>query len=378
MTEGFYLSRAIAIAKKEVFHILRDRFTLGLALGLPFIVVILFGFAIEFNQSNIPTAIIDQDRSQTSRQLVRILSSSSFFKVDSVDHFLSSRLDQLEKLLESGDSQAVLVIPSRLESHLYTGRGAKIQVLVNAADNASAASVLHDLSQIQGRVSRELFQSPLGGGVQLESRFLFNPELNSKWFTVPGLMVLIMTMIAILLTALTVAREWEFGSMELLLSTPVKPLEIIIGKIAPYAVLCLFAVALVYFCARLIFDVPFRGNIWVYLLGCVLFLMSYLAQGLMISVITRRQMLAMQLSMISGLLPSQLLSGFIFPIENMPRFFQNLTCFLPARWFMEISRKSFLQGATLWQMKEAFLALFGLMILFVTVAFRKFKKDLEP
>jgi len=138
------------------------------------------------------------------------------------------------------------------------------------------------------------------------------------------------------------------------------------------------AVAIVYWCARFIFQVPFEGNLAVYLLGCVLFLITYLAQGLMISVVTRNQMLAMQVAMITGLLPSQLLSGFIFPVENMPRFFQNLTMILPARWFMEISRESFLQGASLWQMRKPFLALFVLMSIFVIVALKRFKKDLEP
>jgi ABC-2 type transport system permease protein len=370
---GFRFARAFAIGKKEFAHILRDRFTLAMALVLPLVIVMVFGIAIEFNQTNIPTSILDQDRTQSSRSLIETFSSSNYFKAN-----YDLVFQEVESDLESEKSKTALVIPPGFEKNLLSGRGAEVQVLVNAADNASAASVMSYLGDLQVRANANFFSNSMPSAVKIQSRFLFNPELNSRWFTVPGLMVIIMTMIAILLTALTIAREWEFGSMELLLSTPVQPLEIILGKITPYAILCSVAVVMVYMCARLFFGVPFQGNLPVYLFGCALFLTTYLAQGLMISVLTRKQMLAMQVSMITGLLPSQLLSGFIFPVENMPSFFQKITFILPARWFMEISRKSFLQGADLWQMRDAFLALVLLMILFVTVALKKFKKDLEP
>lgn len=366
------MKRAVAIAKKEFAHILRDRFTLSMALILPLMVVFIFGVAIEFNQANIPTAFLDQDRSQSSRQLIESFSSSNYFIASSIYD-----IGRIIRTLESESAKAAIVIPPQFEKNLLSGRGSEVQILVNAADNQSAGSVLSYIGDMQVRVNKKLVGTSASRFPAIESRFLFNPELNSKWFTVPGLMVIIMTMIALLLTALTIAKEWEFGSMELLLSTPVKPLEIIVGKIAPYAVLCFVAIVLTYLCARILFGVPFRGNHLTYLFGCFLFLTTYLAQGLMISVITRKQMLAMQISMLTGLLPSQLLSGFIFPIENMPTIFQWLTMILPARWFMEISRDSFLQGASFWQMRTPFLALLVQMILFVAVAIRKFKKDLE-
>lgn len=369
----FQPRRAIAIAKKEFAHVFRDRFTMGLALGLPIVIVLIFGIAIEFNQTNIPTAILDQDHSQSSRQFIETLSSSGYFEVVSIQRF-----SEVQKQLESESSKTAIIIPPKLESDLISGRGAEVQVLVNAADNQAAGSILSYLGDIQQRTNKKLVGSAPTNMPTLQSRFLFNPELNSKWFTVPGLLVVIMSMLAILLTALTVAREWEFGSMELLLSTPVKPLEIIVGKMTPYAVLCMSAVLITYFCARVFFGVPFAGSYIAFFVGCVLFLVTYLAQGLMISVITRKQMLAMQISMMTGLLPSMLLSGFIFPLENMPIFFRGLTMVLPAKWFMEISRGSFLQGASFWQMRDAFFALFLQMFFFVFVALKNFKKDVEP
>ena len=212
---------------------------------------------------------------------------------------------------------------------------------------------------------------------ELRTRFLFNPELNSRWFVIPGLTVVVMAILSIILTSLTVAREWENGSMAVLLSTPVQPLEIIVGKLAPYAVLGLTAVAFVYIVARLVFHVPFVGNPLVFSFGCCLFLATYLAQGLLISVTTRKQQVAMQFAMVTGLLPSNMLSGFVFPVESMPPFFQYLTMLLPARWFMKIARDTFLKGSGLIELADSFLALTILGTLILLLATRRFKRDLE-
>jgi ABC-2 type transport system permease protein len=214
--------------------------------------------------------------------------------------------------------------------------------------------------------------------VEFKSRFLFNSELNSRWFVIPGLAVVVMAILAVMLTALAVAREWETGSMELLLSTPVEPLEIIVGKLAPYALLGLAAMAFVFLMSRIVFAVPFRGSLLVYGAGAVLFLVAYLAQGLLISVLTRNQLVAMQVAMMSGLIPANLLSGFIFPIQSMPVFFQYLTMIMPARWLTDIARESYLKGATFTEMWEPFVALAILCVIMVALAVGKFKKDLEP
>jgi ABC-2 type transport system permease protein len=213
---------------------------------------------------------------------------------------------------------------------------------------------------------------------QLRTRFLFNPELNSSWFVIPGLIVVVMSLLSIMLTALTVAREWENGSMELLLSTPVQPLEIIVGKLAPYGVLGIFAVFMTYVIARTVFGVPFVGNHLVFVLGAIIFLVTYLAQGLLISVVARNQQVAMQMAMVSGLLPSNLLSGFVFPVASMPIFFRYFTMILPARWFMQISRDTFLKGSSLIDLSGAFLVLSILCVGMIVQATRKFKRDLEP
>jgi ABC-2 type transport system permease protein len=174
-----------------------------------------------------------------------------------------------------------------------------------------------------------------------------------------------------------VAREWENGSMELLLSTPVEPLEIIVGKAAPYAAMGAAAIVFVYIVARFAFGVPFKGSLWVFALGCALFLLTYQAQGLLISVLTRNQAVAMQVAMVSGMVPSNILSGFVFPIASMPRFFWYFTMLLPARWFMVIARHSFLEGSNFEQLGVPFLALGISCAVMAVLATRAFKRTLE-
>ena len=191
---------------------------------------------------------------------------------------------------------------------------------MDGSDNSTVVPILSYITSIQSIANARLanFNSP--EKVNLRTRFLFNPELNSRWFVIPGLVAVVMAILSVLLTSLTVSREWENGSMELLLSTPVEPLEIIIGKLVPYAILGILAVVFVYIMSQTLFAIPFQGNLFVFALGVMLFLLTYLMQGLLISVLIHSQQVAMQVALLSGLLPAQLLSCFIFPVESMPAF----------------------------------------------------------
>jgi ABC-2 type transport system permease protein len=188
----------------------------------------------------------------------------------------------------------------------------------------------------------------------------------------------VLAIISVLLTALTVAREWENGSMELLLSTPVQPLEIILGKLAPYVGMGLLGQGLIYFLARFCFGIPFAGSHLIFILGTFLFITAYMAFGIVISVTTRQQMIALQIAMVAGMLPNLLLSGFIFPIENMPAVFRWLTAIFPARWFMVVIRGSFLRGADLAQLAVPLAIMLGMSCFLVALAVNRFKKNVEP
>jgi ABC-2 type transport system permease protein len=369
----FSLRRVQAVTRKEIWHIWRDPFTLGMALVLPMILVVIFGIAIDFDVHNAPLAVQDQSQSAASREFIRIFANSGTFRIE------PTHTDgPLEGQLRDEQAKAVLAIPPQFARDLEIAPQINAQFLLDGADNTTAGSILTTLTGVQEEANRRLVPGWTPPPATLAIRLLFNPELKTPWFIVPGLAVVVAAIVSILLTALTVAREWENGSMELLLSTPVRPIELIIGKLAPYTIIGLLAVLFIYIVARLGFGVPFRGSHLVLLAGAFLFLSAYLAQGLLISVVTRKQQLSMQFAIVSGLLPSVLLSGFVFPIESMPTPFHYLTMIFPARWFMVISRDLFLKGTYLPDLIAPFGALLLLNTIMLSVAVRRFKRDVEP
>ena len=368
---NFNFHRAYSIARKEVMHIMRDPFTLTLALGLPVMLVTFFGYAIDFEVKDIKLAVSDRDNGPAARRLEEIFSSSGYFRLVPADG------SGPVAMLDSGRADAALFIEPDFSKKIKGGGAAGAQFVLDGSDNSKAAALMGYLPGIQSAAARKLAGAERKAPVSLRTRFLYNPELNSRWFTIPGLSAIIIGLLAILLTALTVAREWENGSMELLLSTPVRPLEIMIGKLAPYGALVLAGVFFVYLVARLVFGVPFNGSHLLYLVACLLFIIAALSQGLVISVITRQQQVAMQFGMITGLLPSMLLSGFIFPVESMPTFFRYFTMILPPRWFMAAARGITLRGAGLEELAVPFLALALLSAGMLGLALIKFKSDLE-
>jgi ABC-2 type transport system permease protein len=365
--------RIYSIAHKEARHIFRDPLTLAMAVGMPVLLVTFFGFVYNFDVRNVRLVTFDHDQTLQSRQLADVFAGSQYFKVSgAVDS--GSPVD----LVDKEAAKAVLVIEPGFGKDIARGATAKAQILLDGADNQTAGVVMTYLAGVQKAAPARLLDRKISEPVELRTRFLFNPELNSRWFVVPGLFVVIMGILSILLTALTIAREWETGSMELLLSTPAQPAEIIIGKLAPYVVLGLGGVLFVYLAARFGFGIPFRGSHVLFLFACLMFLSTTLAQGLMISVITRQQQLAMQMANMTGLMPSLLLSGFIFPVESMPTFFRYLTAVIPARWFMMICRGIFLKGEGLADLAKPLTILAIINFVFIVRAVKKFKKDLEP
>lgn len=365
------LSRILSIAKKEKFHILRDPYALAIAIVVPLFIVLVFGFVIDFDVKNIPISYQDQDQTSYSRDFLQKLENSGYFKLEKK----LNTIEQAFKEIENGKSKAFLQIPPEFEKNVISKHPSQVQILLDGADNSTAGVILGYLSKFTSFSNKEYFgQKP---NFQINEQFYYNPQLLSSWFVVPGLTAIILALISILLTALTVAKEWENGSMELLLSTPVKPIEIILGKMVPYLIIGLLALVLVLIVSFMVFEIPFNGSFITFIFTSIVFLISCLAQGILISILAKNQQLAMQISMITGLLPSLLLSGFIFPVENMPTFFQVLTSILPARWYILISRSIFLKGADITNIFLPTLALITLSVVLVTLALKKFKPNLE-
>lgn len=366
--------RVIAIFNKEWRHILRDPFTLLIALALPLLMLLMFGTAIEFNIKELKTTFVDQDRSQSSRIFLDTLASSDYFRLRSIE----SPTDGFRNI-EQEKSKAIIIIPKKFEANVLGKGEADVQIMIDGSDNSSVSALMGYFGAIKHKIERTLSkeEGAQGGGLKLKTRFLYNPELNSRWFIVPALGVVIMSILSLLLTSLTISREWENGSMELLLSTPVKASEIIFGKILPYALLCVVSVIIVYFAARIIYKVPFVGSHFVYGFASILFLLTYLGLGLLISTVIRNQQAAVQIALSVGLLPSVLFSGFIFPLEHMPKFFQYLASILPAKWYMDISRNQFLKGSSFSDLWVNFAVLAVSTYIIIHLCIVKFKGNLE-
>jgi ABC-2 type transport system permease protein len=369
------LRRALAVARKEVVHIQRDRQILWFALGMPIILILLFGYGVSFDIEHVPLVVVDQDRTPASRQLVDRFVASDTFTV------VAQRRDptDAETLFRSFNAKVALIIPAGYARELERGGEAKAQLLVDGADNTTASITLGyanavslnasraELVRIVGEVEPSLLVSP---------RTFFNPALRSSIFLVPGLMVVILVMIAVMLTALTVAREYERGSMEQLFATPVGRLEVILGKLTPYFFIGLVQVLSVLTLGVLLFDVPVNGSIALLLLVASLFILAMLMQGLLISVVTRNQMVASMAATITTFLPALLLSGFVFPLENMPLLLQGVAAVLPARYLVSALRAVLLRGNGIEVIWPNLLALSAFFLILLTVATRKFKRQL--
>ncbi len=380
---NFSWRRARSVALKEYKHILRDPFTLLVTLVLPLVFVGFFGFVIDLDYKHMRVYVRDNDQTSVSRRFLQEAASSGYFDLKPIHGQF-----QLDQALERNDSPALLVIRRGFGKNIRAGNPenpGEIQLLSDGTDNVQASimgsymqGVIQKANAVFAKDNPDLAAAAAGAGERIRSRFLFNPELNSRWFIVPALSTIIIGFLAIVLTALTVAKEWENGSMELLLSTPVRPSEIVVGKLVPYFLLTFFDVLIVFILAIYVFQIPFLGNFLFYMVACWVYITGALALGLVISVVTRQQQASIQFAFAVGLLPSFIFSGFIFPIENMPAFFQYFTALFPQRWFLLISRTVFLSDAapaTLATALGAIVVFAGAMIL---LAVEKFKTDVEP
>jgi len=339
-----FLVRVRALARKEWMHISRDAFTIAFAVVMPLLLIVVFGFAVSFDVDNIRTVVVDLDRTAASRDLTEhLFSGTTFRRVGE-----ASSGAAVEAWFRRHEASVGLVIPEHYERTLERGEAASVQVLVDAADNVTAGAVMSYAARFVTRMNRQL-EADVGGrspaAIEARLRALFNPGMRSAVFLVPGLVALIQAIMGVMLTSLTVAREWERGSMEQLFSTPVGRVEIALGKLAPYFVVALVQLLLILVAATWVFDVPIRGSLASLFAVSSLFLYAALAQGLLISVITKNQQVATQAAAVSSMLPSMLLSGFAMPIDNMPRVLQIATNIVPARHYVHAIRAIMLRDA---------------------------------
>jgi len=374
------LRRIGAVARKEFIHIFRDPRSLGLAIAIPMLLLVLFGYALTLDVDNVPTVVWDQSESPPSRDFINRFSGSPYFSIRGYVRNYS----EVERAIDSGSALAALIVPRNFASLIEAGRVAPIQFIVDGSDSNTATiatgyaeiiaqtySLKITLNQIQRSGGRQL-QLPLN----LRPRVWFNADLESKNYIIPGLIAVIMNVIAALLTSLTVAREWESGTMEQLISTPVKAHELVLGKLLPYFTIGMFDVLLAVLMGKFLFRVPLRGNVALVFGMAAVFLAGALAVGILISIVTRSQLLSSQLAMTITYLPALLLSGLMFAITNMPRPLQVITYLIPARYFVKLIKSIYLKGVGLeiLMIEACLLTIFGAVM--VTLANVKFKKKL--
>lgn len=375
------LRRVWAITRKEFIHIIRDPRSLGMAIAIPMLLLVLFGYALTLDVDNVPMVIWDQSDTIQSRDFVSHFQGSEYF---SIRRYITD-YKAVDKAINSGQALAVLIIPKDFAQLLEAGRKTPVQLIVDGSDSNTATIIMSYVRSVtQGYSARILLNqvNQLTGKdvpepVDFQPRVWFNPDMESKNYIIPGLIAVIMMVIAALLTSLTVAREWERGSMEQLIATPIKGHELITGKLLPYFVIGLFDVLLAVLMGEFLFDVPLRGSVALLFVMAAIFLAGALSLGMLISIVTKSQLLASQLAMVLTFLPSFLLSGFMYAISNMPKAIQLITFAIPARYFVALLKAIYLKGVGLEIIAGEALLLTVFGVVTVTLANLKFKKKLE-
>ncbi len=371
-------TRFLAVARKEVVHILRDSRGLIIVLIMPVVLVLLFGYGVSLDFKGLPVYVYDRDGSQQSQDLLKRFQASEYFDVVRV----VNNYPALARVLDDGHAKMGLVIPWDFSQRLGDHRPVQVQALVDGTDDNTAnvligyaqAVVLGYSSDLQLDWLRNHGQFAQPALISVETRTWYNEDLESSAFIVPGVLALVMSVIGAFLTSLTIAREWERGTMEQLISTPVTPVEIMLGKLAPYFAMGLFDVIVCAGIAVYWFHVPFRGSFQTFLFSSAMFLVVVLSLGFYVSVIAKNQLTASQISLLATFLPAFLLSGFLFSIEQMPIVLQWITRIVPARYYVSVLKKIFLKGTptSLLYTDLVPLALFALALaLLATASFHK-------
>lgn len=367
-------NRIKAIAKKEAIQLKRDPLSLLMAFLMPVLLLFIFGYAITLDVDNLTTVVSDRDKSPASREFISTLARSGYF---SITAFVDDARD-IDPLFEKGKAKAAFVIPEGFSKSLKRGAGASLQAVIDASD-AGVATVadgyISAAVNFYGAKAAASFGAP-PPAIDPQIRAWYNPALKSRNFIIPGLIAVIMAVIAALLTSLTISREWERGTMEALISTPVKTWELIIGKITPYFAIGIVDMLSAVLVTVYVFNIPLKGSTGALVLFSSLFLFGGLCFGILISIVSKSQLVASQIAMVSTFLPAFLLSGFVFSISNMPLPLRALTRAVPARYFVSALKAIFLKGSALnMLMAEALLLVLYAAVIFA-VAGKKLKKKM--
>lgn len=359
---------------KEFYHIFRDKRTMLVLFGMPLVMMVLFGFVITNEIKDAKIAILDLSHDPTTQNITNKIASSGYFKIQ--ENLTSDK--EIESIFKKGYVKEVIVFENNFEEKLYKTGKASVQLITDASDANQAKLIAEYTAGIIRVYNNEInsaYKMPYK--IETESRMFYNPELKGVYMFVPGIMAMILMLVSALMTSISIVREKEMGTMEVLLVSPLKPIQIILGKVMPYVFLSFINAGFIIILSLTVFNLPVQGSIILLLAECLLFIVLALSLGILISASTDNQQVAMLLSMVALMLPTMLLSGFIYPVENMPYILQLLCQLMPPKWFIEIVKGIMLKGVGLEMLWFETLILLGMTGLLLFISARNFKKRLE-
>lgn len=366
------MKQLITFVKKEFWHVLRDKRTLLVLFGMPLLQVLLFGFALSTEVKNTKIGVLDQDKSQNSIELISKIKANQYFDVDKN---LKS-IDEAEDAFKGGKIKMILVIPAQFSQEINSGKKAQLQLITDGTDINMANQIYNFMSNIiMDFYGQETLQPK--SGVQPEIRMLYNPQLKGAPNFVPGVMALILLIICVLMTAIAIVREKEMGTMEVLLVSPMKPYIIILAKAIPYFILSMIILVSILILSVTVLDLPIKGSLLLLFGISIIFIITNLLLGIVISIVTDSQQTAMLIALVGTMLPTIMLSGFMFPVENMPFPLQIIGNVIPAKWYYEIVKNIMIKGTGLEVIWKHVLVLIGMMLVLFVIAVKKFKIRLE-
>ncbi len=374
--------RLFAVARKEFLHVARDWRSLFLSLAIPVILIMIFGYALTLDLRKVPTVVWDQSRTRESHELLSLFNGSPYFSMVGYH----DRYEDLQLALDRGRAMVAIIIPSDFSQKINAQKEVTLQIIGDGSD-ANTSRLAMGYATTVGRIYSSTLtakrmqlagKSHLNPPVEMVPRSWYNPDLRSQNVIIPGIIAIVMAVIAAMLTSVTIAREWETGTMEQLISTPLQGPELIIGKVVPYFVIGMLDVTIAVVMGKWLFRVPIVGNAGLLFAMAAIFLTGALFWGMTLSIVLKSQVLANQIAIVSGYLPTLILSGFVFAIENMPVPIQCITYIVPARYFIAILRGIYLKGIGLEILWLDALLLCLYAVIMILLAHRKFKFKLEP
>lgn len=360
----------LSFVKKEFFHIFRDRRTMFILLGMPVVQIIIFGFALTNEVKNAKIAILDHSKDVATASLISEISSSRYFDIEQT---IFSE-NEIEPAFKKGKVKMVIVFPQHFAEDLQHFNKTQVQLIADASDpNVANTLTNYATSIIMDYQKRITSNKKLPYTIDTEIRMLYNPQLKGAYNFVPGVMAMVLLLVCTMMTAITIVREKEMGTMEILLVSPVKPIGVVIAKAIPYLLLSIVNICSILLLSVYVLEVPINGSIVLLLAVSVLFILVSLSLGLLISAGAATQQTAMFISLIALFLPTIMLSGFMFPIENMPLPLRTVSNIVPAKWYFQIVKSVMIKGLGLQAIWKEVLILTGMMIFFLTLAIKKFK-----